>query len=110
ESVAMVTIPADVVRLPQHTTYSSASNTCSLTTYDAFGSVFIEIRDRRRVPRARPNHQLQPDEQPTTTSKKKISWTKGASIRQHSDDNMSYLEQPDYVIQWRQIDACSLKD
>ncbi|GJV56573.1 hypothetical protein Tco_1457578 [Tanacetum coccineum] len=29
ESVATVTIPADVVRLPQHTTYSSASNTCN---------------------------------------------------------------------------------
>ncbi|GJV47796.1 hypothetical protein Tco_1438008 [Tanacetum coccineum] len=25
-------------------------------------------------------------------------WTKGASIRQHSDDNRSYLEQPDYVV------------
>ncbi|GJS77749.1 hypothetical protein Tco_0727630, partial [Tanacetum coccineum] len=25
-------------------------------------------------------------------------WTKGASNRQHSDDNRSYLEQPDYVV------------
>ncbi|GJU87157.1 putative reverse transcriptase domain-containing protein [Tanacetum coccineum] len=36
---------------------SSASNT--------------SIRDRRHVPRTRPNHQLQLDEQPTTTSKSK---------------------------------------
>ncbi|GJV52447.1 hypothetical protein Tco_1448188 [Tanacetum coccineum] len=58
ESVATVTIPADVVRLPQHTTYSNTSYTCN--NYEGH----------------------------VTTND---SWTKGASIRQHSDDNRSYL-------------------
>ncbi|GKA58770.1 hypothetical protein Tco_0758083, partial [Tanacetum coccineum] len=43
ESVAMVTTPADV----------------------------IQVRDRRHVPRVRPNRQLQPDKQPATSSKSK---------------------------------------
>nr|GEW96267.1 hypothetical protein [Tanacetum cinerariifolium] len=65
ESVAMVTTPTDVIRLPQHTTYMSAP-----TTYNNRRQT--EIRDRRQVPRVRPNHQLQLDEQPATSYENKM--------------------------------------
>ncbi|GJU97363.1 hypothetical protein Tco_1326634, partial [Tanacetum coccineum] len=70
ESVATVTTPADVVTTNTCNGDVSAPNTCNNRRQ-------TEIRDRLRVPRARPNRQLQLDEQPTTSANKKITLVYG---------------------------------